>query len=318
MSPRARVFAVVAAAAAVVAGSVVGVTVLQTRGETTTAAAAPVTKARAGIPPLLFDFGVRNDAEVRDLARGAALLKQGKQEAARAVFLRHTSVQAQIGAAFSTWPDGSLEAVRAIVAAHPADAVARLHLGIGLYWIGRNADAVKQFQEVDSRFPDTPSAVEAEDLLYAGRFIPGLPYMVAPIELPSAPTLAAQLTLARQQSPLAYGVMLWRLDRRVSARRALDAAAAAAPKDPVVLTLDAVSHFTKKRPADAFGRLGPLTGRFPKSSVVRLHLGLLLLWERQVEKGAQQLRLAASGEPRSIYAEQAKKLLAKLVRNGTK
>ena len=46
--------------------------------------------------------------------------------------------------------------------------------------------------------------------------------------------------------------------------------------------------------------------------------GLLLLWERQVKKGAAQLRLAAADEPSSLYARQAKKLLAALVPNGTK
>jgi predicted Zn-dependent protease len=112
--------------------------------------------------------------------------------------------------------------------------------------------------------------------------------------------------------------MLWRLDRRVSARRELDAAAALAPGDPVVLTADAVSHFTKKDPTAAFARLGPLTGRFPQAAVVRLHLGVLLLWTRQIRKGIEQLRLAAAEHPRSIYAREARSLLEKLVRNGTR
>ena len=317
MSPRARVFAVVAATAAVAAAAVVAVTYLQTRGETTTAPGS-VTEPRAGIPPLLFDFGVQNDAQARSLARGAQLLKRGNRAAAAAVFGRYRSVQAEIGAAFARWPDGTLDRMKEIVAASPRSAVAQLHLGLALYWSGRSGDAVKALQEVDSRFPDSPSAVDAEDLLFAGRFFPGLPYMIAPIRLPQAPTLAAQLELAKGGSPLTYGVMLWRLDRRVSARRALDAAAAATPNDPLVLTLDAVSHFTKARPAEAFGRLGPLTGRFPRSSAVRLHLGLLLLWERKLQKGARQLRLAAADEPRTVYAVQAKKLLTALVPTGTK
>src|SRR5436190_1889440 len=166
MGPRARVNAVVAAAAVVVVGAVVGVTVLQTRGSDTTAPSS-VAKPRAGVPPLLFDFGVRDDREARDLARGARLLGQGKRAQAKAVFARYHSLQAELGSAFSSWPN--LDAVKHIAATHPDSAVAQLHLGLALFWSGRNADAVRTFQDVDARFPDPPSAVDAENLLYANR-----------------------------------------------------------------------------------------------------------------------------------------------------
>jgi hypothetical protein len=68
----------------------------------------------------------------------------------------------------------------------------------------------------------------------------------------------------------------------------------------------------------AFGRLGPLTGAFPKAAVVRFHLGLLLLWTRQLAKGADQFRLAVADEPHSVYAKEAKQLLAALPSTGTK
>ncbi|HET8528315.1 MAG TPA: hypothetical protein VFL60_05340 [Gaiellaceae bacterium] len=324
MGDRGRVLSIVAAAAALVVAAVVGVTLWQTHGETTTAAAA-TSKPRPGIPPLLFDFGLRDDAEARDLSRGAQLLKQGKRARAEALFARYHDVQAQIGAAFAVWPKGSLDTVKSIVAAHPADPVAQLHYALALYWSGRNADAVKEFRLVDSRFPDTPSAVDAEDILYGANTIPGLPYIIVPVPLPSAPTLAGQVAVAERaaakpsaRAKLAYGVMLWKLDRRVSARRELDAAARLAPQDPATLTAAAVAHFTKRRPVDAFSRLGPLTGRFPKASVVRLHLGLLLLWTKQVRKAETQLKLAVSDEPGSVYAAEAKKLLSALVTNGTK
>ena len=316
MSPRARVYAVVAATAAVAVASVVGVTYLQSRGERTTQRGA-VTKPRAGVPPLLFDFGLRNDAETRALARGAALLRNGKRAQAAAIFGRYHSVQAQLGTAFAAWPNGSLDAVRQLLAHHPDDPVVNLHYAIALYWSGRNADAVRQFEAVDAKFPDSPSSVDAEDILYSGRFVPGLPFMLAPVSIPAAPTLAQQLQRAKA-SPLTYGVMLWRLDRRVSARRALNAAAAKAPDDPLVLTLDAVAHYSKRAPAAAFGRLGPLTARFPKAAVVRLHLGELLLWQKEVGKARAQLRAAAADEPGSVYAAQAKKLLSALVTTGTK
>lgn len=324
MTARARVYAAVAAAAVVVVAAVVGITLLQSHGSQT-GSSSGVSKPRPGVPPLLFDFGVRDDAASRDLARGAALLKQGKRRQAEAVFTRYHSLQAQLGAAFARWPDGSLDEVKHLVAAHPDSAVAQLHLGLALFWSGRNADAVRALQEVDSRFPDSPSAVDAENLLYGERYFPGLPYIVVPVTLPDAPTLAQQVALAARQArrggaqaKLRYGLMLWRLERPVSARRQLDAAARLAPNDPVVLTAAAVSHFTKRRPVAAFGRLGPLTGRFPDAAVVRFHLGLLLLWTRQAAKAEKQLRIAIRESPESIYAAQAEKLLTVLVRNGTK
>src|SRR5437764_11440041 len=93
MSARARVIATVVVAACIAAGGVVGITLLQTRGESTTAPGA-VTKPRAGIPPLFLDFGVRDDAEARALARGADLLRRKRVAAARAIFERYHSLPA--------------------------------------------------------------------------------------------------------------------------------------------------------------------------------------------------------------------------------
>jgi tetratricopeptide (TPR) repeat protein len=319
MSPRTRVFATVALAAVAVAGATVTVTWLQARGETTHAALRP----RSGVPPLFFDFGVRDDAEARDLARAAELLRSGKRAQASTLFSRHRSVQAQIGAAFARWPD--LDAVESIAARYPRSPVAQLHLGLALSWAGRNADAVQTLQRVASKFPDSPSAVDAGTLLYSKRFVPGLPLLVLPVALPEAKTLAQQVALARDaaahggaEAKLAYGAILWRLDRRVSAERELTAAARLAPDDPTALTAAAVARFAKPNATPAFAALGPLTGRFPHAAVVRFHLGLLLIWTRQVDKARAQLRLAIRDAPDSIYASQAEKLLQALTGSGTK
>jgi len=317
MSPRARVFAVVGAAAVLVAGGTVGIAWLQARGPSVNAV-----QPRAGVPPLFFDFGVQDDAEARALAGGAQLLKNGKRAQAAAVFGRYHSLQAQIGQAFAKWPD--LSAVEQLAARHEDSAVMRLHLGLALLWAGRDNDALTTLQEVGTRFPDSQSAVDAENVLYA-RDIPGLPYIIVPARIPTAPTLAQQVALAARsaarpdaRAKLAYGLMLWRLDRRVSARGEFEAAAKLAPTDPAVLTALGVSRFTKANPTPAFAALGPLTGRFPNAAVVRFHLGLLLLWTRQVKKGTTQLRLVARSQPDSLYGKEAQKLLSALVPNGTK
>lgn len=323
MTPRARVLAIVAAAAAAAVAGTVTITWLQARGETTQAAGA-VTKPRPGRPPLTFDFGVRVDPEAAALTRGEALLRKGKAAAALAVFERYHSVEAQIGAAFARWPDGGLDTLKRLVAQHPRSAAAQLHLAWALLWSGRTADAAKRFESVDRGFPDSPESVTAEDILYP-KMAPNLPYLVLGLSLPREPTAAAQLRVLERaargsaaEAKLRYGLALWTLRRRVSAERQFTAAARLAPGSAVARTAAAVGAFTKRDPVRAFSRLGPLTGVFPKAAVVRLHLGILLLWTAQIRKAETQFRLAVADEPASDWARVARELLSAIPGNGTK
>src|SRR5690349_20010051 len=115
MTPRVRVISTVAVAACLAAGGVVGATLLQTRHQSTSVPGA-VTKPRAGIPPIFLDFGVRDDREARDLSTAATLLNAKHVAAARTIFSRYHSVQAQIGLAFANWPGTGLETLRNLVA----------------------------------------------------------------------------------------------------------------------------------------------------------------------------------------------------------
>jgi tetratricopeptide (TPR) repeat protein len=322
MTPRTRVVAIVAAAAALAVAGTVAVTWLQTRGEKTERAGA-VGTPRSGVPPLTFDFGVRRDREAVALTRAASLLATGRRPQAEAIFDRYHSVDAQIGSAFARWPAGGLDALKRIVAAHPRSAAAELHLAWALLWSGRNADAVREFQRVDSEFPDAPESVTAEDVLYP-KMAPNLPPILLGLALPSAPTAAEQLRLLARQAGdgvdgrLRYGLALWTLRRRVSAERQFAAAAALAPADAVARTAAAVGAFTKRDPVRAFSRLGPLTGRFPRASVVRLHLGILLLWTGRLGKAKKELDSAVLYEPHSPWAKAAKQFISILPNNGTK
>jgi Flp pilus assembly protein TadD len=158
--------------------------------------------------------------------------------------------------------------------------------------------------------------------------IPGLPYIVTGLrppaaleQLPAAQELRELARLAKGRdanAKLVYGVALWNLRRPVSAERQFQAAAKLAPDDPAARTAAAVGAFSKEDPVRAFGRLGPLTAVFPKAPVVRFHLGLLLLWTKQVEKARAQLRLVIARDPSSEYAKQAKTLITALSSGGTK
>jgi tetratricopeptide (TPR) repeat protein len=320
-SARTRVAAIVAGIALVVVAAVVGVTLLQSRGEGT----GPT--ARAGAPPLWLDFGVRQDPEARALVQAQSLYNAGHRQQAAAIFARYHSLDAELGAAFAAWPKHSLDDVKHLVASHPVSALAELHLGWALYWSGRDADALAAWRRAAALGPDSAAGVDAETALHPAMF-PGLPYIIVPYSppadvaaLPAARELQALARAAArpdEQAKLLYGVALWNLKRPRSAERQFAAAAALAPDDPIALTAAGVGAFTKDDPVHAFARVGPLTGRFPHASVVRFHLGLLLLWTRQVQKARVQLRLATVDEPGSTYAKQARRLLSSLPKNGTK
>jgi Flp pilus assembly protein TadD len=320
-----RVVVIVALAALIAAAAVVGVTLLQTRGERTTVPGAVVTP-RAGQPPLDLNFGVDTSAEAQALTGAQTLYNANHLAQAALIFARYHSVEAQLGAAFAAWKQDGLATVQQLAAAHPGSSVALLHLGIAEYWAGQNADAVAAWDKAAKVGADSPYGVKAEDLLHPGsksaRTLPGLPYLVLDFgappaidKLPAGQQLAALARAAAKQdarAKLLYGSALWSLERPLSAEQQLAAAAKLAPQDPLARTAAAVGLFTKANPVKAFSRLGPLTGAFPRAAVVRFHLGLLLLWSGERKKAVEQLRLAAAEQPSSSYAEDARRLLSRL------
>lgn len=316
-------FFLVALAALIAGGAVVGATLLQTRGEHTAVPGA-VIKPRSGTPPVFFDFGVRSDPETHALTRAAELLNAKHLAAARTIFQRYHSLQAQIGLAFANWPGNGLDRLKTLVAQNPDSPVAEYHLGWAFYWSGRVAAAATAWSLVDTRFPDSPESVEAENQLYSSDQ-PDLPDILLPVAIPSAASRAAQLRVLSQSArkpsvdaKLRYGEFLWLLWHRVSAERQFAAASRLAPQNPYARTAAAVALFTKRAPRSAFSQLGPLTAVFPHAPVVRFELGLLLISNAQPAKGLKQLRLAAAEAPHSTYAQAVRALLSRLGKHGTK
>lgn len=320
MSPRARVFALVALAA-VVASGVVVIGVLATRSNV------PAPKLRAGRPPLALDFGLRTDAEARVLERAQTLYNRGRPRQAAAIFSRQRSLEAHVGAALAAWPDDSVRRLQALDADHPRSALVALHLGLALYWSHRDAEAASAWRDATTVQPDTPYAVRASDFLHP-RFAPGLPVFVPSFPTPvRIRTLAPErqlATLARlaahggERARILYGVALQRLGRPRSAEAQFGAAARVAPNDPEALAAAAVGRFDKGDPSRAFGRLGPLTRRFPHAQTVRFHLGLLLLWMAQVQQARAELRLARAESPESLLGREASAYLSALRSVGTR
>jgi len=320
VSPRSRTVVSVASIALLAALVVATVAVLSADERDSGAVSAVQPQPREGFPPLELSLGVRDDAEARELRRAAALYEAGRRGEARRIFGRFDSLESKLGAAFTAWP-ASADRIEQLGALFPRSALVQLHVGLARFWAGTGG-ALSAWREARDIEPDTPYAVRADDLIHLDEFAPGLPVFVPsfPYSLEGG-TPAAQLESLRGASHLRgrilYGVALQRLGRPVSARRAFAEALKLAPNDVDALVADAVGRYDKSNPAAAFSRLGPLTRRFPQAATVRFHLGVLLLWQKDVKEAKRQLRLARESEPRSRIAREAGRYLAEFEQVGT-
>ena len=317
VSRRLRFASVAAVALAAAGGVAVGALLIGRGGDGT--------ERPTGAPPFVVDLGVRLDPEAQALRRAARAYRSGERAQVGRILAGRTSLQAEVGRALSTWPDGSLARLEELARGNPASGTVLFHLGLARFWDGDSDGALAAWRLTRQQDPDTAYAVRASDLVFR-KFPPGLPAFIPSFHtdpevarLRPARQLAALERNARRRdvrAKLLYGVALQRLERPISAREQFTAAARLTPKNAEALVADAVGRFDKARPEQAFSRLGPLTRRYPRAATVRFHLGLMLLWLSEVDAAKRQLRLAAAlkGSP---LAREAKRLLTRLegVRN---
>jgi Flp pilus assembly protein TadD len=147
MSPRARVYSVVAVAAVGLAAAAVGIT-LATRTD--------VRENESRPPPLADDPTVP------------------------------AALRADVREALAAWPAGTVRRLRILAEQHPGSAFVRLELGIALAFSGQEADADAAWRTAERLQPDTPSAVRAEDLRHP-RTPPGRPPFVPSFVRPRTP-----------------------------------------------------------------------------------------------------------------------------------
>jgi tetratricopeptide (TPR) repeat protein len=208
------------------------------------------------------------------------------------------SLQADVREALRAWPSGTVRRLRILAAQHPGSGLVRFELGLALAFSGARSDAQQAWRNASRVQPDSPSAVRAEDLLHPDA-PPGPP--------PFVPSFTRPRT--RVQQLLAAGIRFQQVLQPVSARRAFAAAARAAPGSAEAQVAAAVGLYDKDRPALAFSRLGPLVRRFPHAQTVRFHLGLLLIYLRQIPQARKELSLAVAEGPRTPLAKRARVLL---------
>jgi tetratricopeptide (TPR) repeat protein len=303
------------AAVSTAAVAVVAAAVVSSDGGSATTTSEPA--LREGRPPLSLSLGFRADQEARNLARAAALYQRGDTAGAGALFAKHVSLEAKVGSALASWPEGSLDRLEQLAKLYPEIAVVQLHLGLARLWANQG-DAVAAWRATIDAEPDTPYAIVAGNLLHPQlprglpAFIPSFAASSEITRLPAARQLEALRRAAERggaRERLLYGVGLQRVGRPVSASRAFASAARAAPSEVEAQVADAVGRFDKDAPERAFGRLGPLTRTHPNQATVRFHLGVLLLWTGRIEPAQRQFRLAARSQPGSPLAREAARYL---------
>lgn len=325
MSSRPRVYVAVAVACLAAAGIAAAVA-WTGRGETEQVAQVE-TGPRDGNPPLALDFLVEDRNEAVALQNAVRLYQNGDTNQALTRFEQvlkddPASLYAAVGAAFARWPDGTVADLQDLADTHPGSALVQLHLGLARFWLRQDAEAKTAWKAAERVEPDSAAAIRAEGLLHP-EMPEGRPFFVPSASVPQdvADLLPLQqLTeLERRANAsgtakawILYGTALQRVGRPLSAAAAFDRAVEIDPDDVEAQTAAALVRFTKDDPSRAFSKLGPLSKEHPDAAVVRFHLGLALLWLRDVEGSKKQLEEAAKAEPASIYARQAALLLNRL------
>jgi tetratricopeptide (TPR) repeat protein len=321
VSPRTRIRLIVGGLALVAAAVVAGVALIG-RGDGSPGEKPPVLE----LSVLLGD-----DSEAQALRAAERSYDSGRTDDARAQFVallrdHPESLEAAVGVAVSAWPDGTLERLRELEASHPESALVHLHLGLALYAEGQQDEAAAEWREAVEVEPDSQSAVRAGDVLHPD-MAPGLPSFFTTLEPPPGLTgkspqeqldeLEAAARGGGADEWILYGTALQRVGKPISARAAFDRALELAPDRLDAKVAAAVGRFDKDDPSAAFSRLGPLARDNPDSALVRFHLGVLLLWIRDVQDARAQLEKAAATMPVSLYSREAKSLLSRLEGIGT-
>jgi hypothetical protein len=214
-----------------------------------------------------------------------------------------TPAAAAIRKAFTEWPHGSLDAMDQLALEYPTDPVVQLYRGVALVWAGYGSDAVAPLQKAKKLGWNTPWEIAADNLLHP-QYLAGDP--------PFRPVGADSVGLLEQ------GARLQAEGHRHSAERLFLRAAKQRPDDDQAQVAAAVGRFDKSDLSASFGRLGPLTRRFPRSQSVRYYLGLMLAWTGQRDPALVQLRKTVALAPGTTIGKGAQALLTAIQKAGTK
>lgn len=212
-----------------------------------------------------------------------------------------TPAAAQIRQAFADWPKGSIPAMLKLQLAYPTDPVVQFYVGLAYAWAGYDGAAVAPLKAAEKYGRNTPIELSAEALLN-------------PEDAPINPTF--QLS-GQEDSLLRQGAQL-EADGHVHSAEALFARDARLhPNDAEAQAAAAFGLFDKDDPSLAFGKLGPLAKRFPRSQSVHFNLGYLLVVIGETKDATTQFRETRQLGPSTQLGVEATRFLAAIEKAGT-
>jgi cytochrome c-type biogenesis protein CcmH/NrfG len=340
-APSRRLLAVVLVALAG-AAAVVGVTALTATDEPL-ADDAPVVDAEplAGRPPLLVlpvpeaagRTGEARRTAVEDatrarpddvdawLALAAVDLELERRDEAAAALQRAGSLapdDPRVEAALVTLsydpaePGVAIDELTALVERAPDASLARFQLGVAQLWAGRTQEAETTLVALRDGEAEGFYRSAADDLLHP-EMAPGYPPYFTSFD-PDAGTIEELQAIAADratdvEAQLQLGAALQAAGRRNDAAEAYARALTLAPDSVEGQVARAMNAFDKDDPSGStFAVLGPLVRDNPDVPAARFHLGVALLWLRDVERARAELRQVEREAPDSRLAKLAKAL----------
>jgi hypothetical protein len=213
----------------------------------------------------------------------------------------------QIEAAYRNWPHGSIDTLQRLglvyqggptSADKQTGAMVQYYRGVALLWAGYPTDAQAALESAKTLGTNTYIQSEADGLLHPDFFRPS-----------SGPWYPVFTPISKNPL-LITGSKLQEEGHQISAEKLYDRAVRKQPNNVEALVAQAVGAFNDDNPALAFGKLGPLTARFPKSQLVRYELAWLLVWTAQAKDGITQFQKTVALGPKTQIGETAAKILA--------
>ncbi len=220
-------------------------------------------------------------------------------------------VGAQITAAFRDWPKGSIDTLQRLGLVWqggptPADrftsAEVQYFRGVALLWDGYDSDAATALEAAKKLGANTLIQSRADGLLHPTYYRP-----------PTGPWYPV-FQPTTKNALLEKGSNLQAQGHQVSAEKIYDKAVREQPNNVEALVAQAVGAFNDDNPALSFGKLGPLTARFPKSQVVHYWFAWLLIWTANRNQGISELQKAVKLGPDTQIGKNAQAILSGIER----
>jgi tetratricopeptide (TPR) repeat protein len=203
----------------------------------------------------------------------------------------------------------AIDELAAVVEREPDAALARFQLGVAQLWAGHSGDAEATLVALRDGGADDFYRSAADDLLHP-EMAPGYPPYFTSFD-PDEGGIEELQAIAEQrptdiEAQLQLGAALQGAGRRNDAAEAYARALTLAPESVEAQVARAMNAFDKDDPSGStFAILGPLVRDNPDVAAARFHLGVALLWLRDVERARAELRQVERDAPGSRLARLA-------------